>query len=1387
MNMNDSDKDLLLNNTARTYSRITLYKDGEQIAVCTEDDYIEEWTYEDYRYVPEQGFIGQFVERLLDGKFLNLPESLNINDCELKLELGIKGPNDQNPTYYDYGKFLITKVSDTDTNGIVSFESSDYTKKFNVKYEDRVTYPCLSMDLLEDICDQAGVECGNVDGTAMYATPTEDVTWEADDYCFKNGSNYIKFTTTHALNKLDSLVYLSSTNTVYQTVVSDDSVTTTELTVTTGSSAVGTELSVRTCPYITGLANQFFVIDSNQFESDQSLRDVVKAIAKLNYTWARIGNDNKLYLDFTKKDTTDVDEYTTIDEDHYYSATRTGDTYGPVDAVSIGMSAVEGEEVTNTRSGYDYSGSEIHITNSIEAPVKLKLVGNTSQATSILPSEYQQVEYIQNTGTQYINTGYQPNLDNGLKLEVEYGLDDNAGRGCLLSNYAAANHVSFEIPSGSYGVRGYYSNGAVDKNVYDSNLPINHATFELKPSTLSYIITQNNGSQTGSVTVSGTSNGNIYMFIDNSLRYSTFTKQIKMYSCKMYEGSTLVRDFIPCYRISDNVIGMYDLVGKTFYTNAGTGTFNKGANVAIPNPRYPQDVKNVTGNNIINILSQQKIKKQALSTPKTDTTFWSSVNSGFTPLEDGWGKYYVDNSSGSSSVYCNSMIKLAGVDLKPNTQYTIVTECRNIGNSNTGTYCLYQSNQSGEPYIGDSVTSLIPSTTIRKDVLTTKSDFTGVTYGLRLFSACAAGGKIDFEIRVSILEGDRRNDNFSYNPQEMQKYGINLNKNLFHDYITSTSTSRGITLTPDADGIIIDGTYDQTGNADLFFTAARSGVSGYNDNMILLKAGKTYTVSVVLVSGTANPQTTLLVSSRTLDYGNFTWNYKTSPTYDTTNNRWVVTFKVGDSDIYLAALRISYATTRNGSFDNAKFTIQVEEDDKITPYEPYHTPIEMCDGDYFKRGTDGKWYKCAVVGKYELDGDENLAVSTSGGAYRFNTSAMTGAINVSNRKEILSNYFKYAGEANTVGNCFIYERRLFFYPEQSITTVDAFKAWLTTHNTVAYYPLATPVETEITYPSLIEQLDAIYEMKTLNGQTNVTQTNDGQPFIINLTELRTILTLDDNPMTYTEELRRAAIGSSDRLLGVTYTPVTVSTVGYPWLNGDDYVKIEDVDGAEYYTYPFNRTITYKGYIESSIDSIANSITQTKYDFESEVINRVKHTEILVDRNAGEIRLITESVDEINNDITNLDSQYAGVVSQLESVNASIDTVTSSVTQLQTDTYTKTEIRAIADGTGVDGVKVSAVQSISGKFDMDGMHYEKSDAPTKSTINEAGLKVSATDSNSTELLYAGYDNVQNSDTYGQSIVRTDNLTVTNWTVVGKHGRFEEFTDTDNHEGVGFFLV
>ena len=48
---------------------------------------------------------------------------------------------------------------------------------------------------------------------------------------------------------------------------------------------------------------------------------------------------------------------------------------------------------------------------------------------------------------------------------------------------------------------------------------------------------------------------------------------------KIWNNDSLVRDFVPCYRKSDSVIGLYDLVSQTFFINQGSGSFIKGGDV----------------------------------------------------------------------------------------------------------------------------------------------------------------------------------------------------------------------------------------------------------------------------------------------------------------------------------------------------------------------------------------------------------------------------------------------------------------------------------------------------------------------------------------------------------------------------------------------------------------------------------------------------------------------------------------------------------------------------------------------------------------------------------------------------------------------------------------
>ena len=72
--------------------------------------------------------------------------------------------------------------------------------------------------------------------------------------------------------------------------------------------------------------------------------------------------------------------------------------------------------------------------------------------------------------------------------------------------------------------------------------------------------------------ISFTSPVSLTVFALNNNGTVTQFGKLKLYSLKIYDSNTLIRDFIPC-RCSNNKFGLFDRVQKRFYTNAGTDEF----------------------------------------------------------------------------------------------------------------------------------------------------------------------------------------------------------------------------------------------------------------------------------------------------------------------------------------------------------------------------------------------------------------------------------------------------------------------------------------------------------------------------------------------------------------------------------------------------------------------------------------------------------------------------------------------------------------------------------------------------------------------------------------------------------------------------------------------
>ena len=196
---------------------------------------------------------------------------------------------------------------------------------------------------------------------------------------------------------------------------------------------------------------------------------------------------------------------------------------------------------------------------------------------SQLPTEYQEVEYIQSSGTQYIDTGVV--ATSGFEIDIKINIDTVTG--------SWAPILSAHELSAPYK-RNFIAYTSSKEMEIDAGDKITQTSVTL---TGDDVIKASNVENNFYLNINGTNYTPTVTTAASNLAYSGRTMHLlhsngydfgytsgKVYYCKITVDGTLVRSFVPCYRKSDNIVGLYDLVNGVFYTNAGTGNFAKGKN-----------------------------------------------------------------------------------------------------------------------------------------------------------------------------------------------------------------------------------------------------------------------------------------------------------------------------------------------------------------------------------------------------------------------------------------------------------------------------------------------------------------------------------------------------------------------------------------------------------------------------------------------------------------------------------------------------------------------------------------------------------------------------------------------------------------------------------------
>ena len=244
-----------------------------------------------------------------------------------------------------------------------------------------------------------------------------------------------------------------------------------------------------------------------------------------------------------------------------------------------------------------------------------------------LPAEYQEVEYIQSSWTQWIDTLITPNSNT--KLQAKLSRIQNNDYVDIW--YYAWNDLqdwrlfvrsewewTLDIPWWSWSWNRLVWPMSTDWKVFELEV-------------WNYYIKDLISQQTYTWTASTFT---WYSTIKLSRNQSTNRNNSdRFYYVKIREWDTMVRDFYPCYRKSDWVIWMYDLVNDQFYTNSWTWIFTKWDDVPgmVEKQIYPVE------NWIVLDFQHNWLSWCTLS----DTTYasivaWEWISMSWTTIDDYW-------------------------------------------------------------------------------------------------------------------------------------------------------------------------------------------------------------------------------------------------------------------------------------------------------------------------------------------------------------------------------------------------------------------------------------------------------------------------------------------------------------------------------------------------------------------------------------------------------------------------------------------------------------------------------------------------------------------------------------------------------------------------------
>lgn len=191
-----------------------------------------------------------------------------------------------------------------------------------------------------------------------------------------------------------------------------------------------------------------------------------------------------------------------------------------------------------------------------------------------LPRGYTKLEYIESTGTQYIDTGFNPTYQTRVVTDLLMGAYTSTAFAY------GARDTSSQTAAKQFCLAAFTNANTIRCDYFGTSKNTTATGFS-DGSTRVTVDQNKNVTTCGSTTVTNTavSSGvcaySLWLFTLNSTGDPAASGKLKLYSCQIYDNGTMVRDFLPCANPSGEV-GLWDDVNGVFYGNSGTGAFVAG-------------------------------------------------------------------------------------------------------------------------------------------------------------------------------------------------------------------------------------------------------------------------------------------------------------------------------------------------------------------------------------------------------------------------------------------------------------------------------------------------------------------------------------------------------------------------------------------------------------------------------------------------------------------------------------------------------------------------------------------------------------------------------------------------------------------------------------------